>query len=288
MSKNKKIFFYTAYIAAVTCILLYYLFPSDMIKETLAHKVSQANPDFSVITGQASPVLPPGLKLQDVTVKRFDQAIVDISEIRIKPVLLSFFKPETIYTFTGMTGDGVFDGTAVISKKKSGDRLRLNINLSEIQILEIPGLQDFSRYRTAGLLSGRIDFDKSRRPIVNAHADLNLADTVLTFPAPVFGLDNLAFQYVEGEITLKGRRMQIKKCTFNGTQLDGTVTGTIILKNPFEKSTLRLTGSILPHSNFMAGTGQGIAGMLLPKIKSAKKGLAFKIRGTLEDPRFSL
>jgi len=288
MSNTKKIFLYATYIAVITCILLYYLFPADMIKKTLAYKVSRANPDFSIITEQAAPILPPGLKLKDVTIKRFDDAIFDIAEIKIKPALLSFLKPETVYTFTGLTGGGGFDGTAVVSKKKSDSRSRININLSEIQILEIPGLQDFSKYRTAGLLSGQLTFDKSRRPLVNAHANLNLANAMLTFPAPVFGLDSVSFQYVEGEITFNGRRMQIKKCTFNGTQVDGTVAGAILLKNPFEKSTLRLSGSIQPHSNFIAGLGRGIAGMLLPQIKSAKNGIKFKIRGTLEDPRFSL
>lgn len=287
MNKKKKIFLYATYIAVITCILLYYLFPSDMIKNTLAYKISQANPDFSVVIGEATPSLPPGLKLQDVTIKRFDNTIFNINAITIKPALLSFFKPETIYAFAGRTGNGVFDGTAVIPSKISDNRSRINISLNEIQILEIPGLQDFSKYRTAGLLSGQMAFDKGQKPLVNAHANLNLTNTVLTFPDPVFGLDNLSFQYIDGEIMLNGRRMDVKKCTFNGNQVDGMIAGTIILKNPFEKSTLQLNGSIQPHSKFFAGLGGGIAGMLLPQIKSAKNGLKFKIRGTLEDPKLS-
>ncbi len=259
-----------------------------MIKETLAYKISQVNPNFSVMTGQAVPVLPPGIKLQNVTIKRFNDSLFDINEIQIKPALLSFLKPETIYTFTGRTGGGAFDGKAFVSREKSDGHSRININLNEIQILEIPGFQDFSRYQAAGLLSGQVVVNKSRRPLISAHADLNLANAMLTFPSPVFGLNNLSFQYIEGEVTLASRRMQIKKCTFNGNQVDGTISGIIILKNPFEKSTLRLSGSILPHSDFIASLGQGIASMLLPQLKSAKNGLRFKIRGTLEDPRFSL
>jgi type II secretion system protein N len=288
MSKNKKIFFYATYIILITCILLYYLFPSDMIKKTLANRVSRANPDFSIVTGQAAPVLPPGLKLQDVTLKRFHNALFDIQEIKIKPALLSFFKPETSYTFTGRTGGGSFDGNAVHPNKKSTALPRININFNEIQIREIPGLQNFSQYKTTGLLSGKIALDKSRGPLINARANLNLANAVVTFPTPVFDLDGLSFQYVEGKITISGRRMQVKKCTFNGSQIDGTIAGNILLKTPFEKSTLRLTGAIQPHSNFIAGLGQGVANMLLPQLKSSKEGLKFKIRGTLEKPKFSL
>jgi len=288
MSKNKKILSYTTYIAVIACILLYYLFPSDVIKKTLAYRVSRADPNFSIMTGHAAPVLPPGIKLRNVTIKRFNNSLFDIDEVKIKPALLSFLKPETIYTFTGRTGDGTFNGTAAVSNKQSDNRSRLDVNLSEIQIREIPGLQTFSRYPTAGLLSGTIAFNKSRRPLVNARANLNIANALLTFPNPVFGLDNLSFQYIEGEVTFNGRRMQVKKCTFNGSQVDGTIAGIIILKNPFEKSTLRLTGTIQPHSGFIAGLGQGIAGLLVPRIKSTKEGIKFKIRGTLEDPKFSL
>ena len=288
MGKNKKIFFYAIYIVLITCISLYYLFPSDMIKKTLAHSVSRANPDLSIITGKAAPVLPPGLKLQNVTLKRFDNALFDISEIKIKPVLLSFFKPETIYTFTGRTAGGGFDGTAVHSKKKQTALPRININFNEIQIRKIPGLQNFTQYRTTGLLSGDITLDKSRGPIIDARADLNLANAVVSFPAPVFGLDSLTFQYIGGELTISGRRIQVKKCTFNGIQIDGTLAGNILLKTPFKKSALRLTGSIQPHADFIAGLGEGVADMLLPQIKASKEGLKFKIRGTLEEPKFSL
>lgn len=288
MSKNKKIFFYAIYIILITCVLLYYLFPSDMIKKNLAYRVSRANPDFSIVTGQAVPVLPPGLKLQDVTLKRFHNALFDIQEIKIKPELRSFFKSETSYTFTGRTGGGSFDGNAVHPNKKSTGLPRININFNEIQIREIPGLQNFSQYKTTGLLSGKIALDKSRGPLVNAKADLNLANAIVTFPTPVLDLESLSFQYVEGKITISGRRMQVKECTFNGPQLDGTIAGNILLKTPFEKSTLRLTGSIQPHPNFIAGLGQGVANMLLPQLKSSKDGLKFKIRGTLEKPKFSL
>ena len=49
MKPTKKTLLYTAYIISITFFFLYYLFPSEAVKEYVAYKVSRANPGISLL-----------------------------------------------------------------------------------------------------------------------------------------------------------------------------------------------------------------------------------------------
>lgn len=288
MQKKNRLTLYIIYVLAAACIFLYYLFPSHLISAFIADKVSEAHPDYAAVTEQAAPVLPPGIKLHNVTLTHLDDPVLRISEIRVKPALLTLFKPQKTYTFKGRTAGGSFEGTAAIDRETAAGQAQLNLNLAGIQIRNIPFLQKVARYPLSGILSGRVTYEKSRRPQGRASATLNLAEAVVELPIPMLGLDRLSFQYIDSEMTLAGRRVQISKCTFTGNQMDGAISGMIMLRDPVENSQLRLNGTVQPHSDLMAGLGQGLAKMILPGNKIGKNGLKFKIRGTLANPDVSL
>ena len=81
----------------------------------------------------------------------------------------------------------------------------------------------------------------------NLSAELILSDCTIELLASVFNLDNISFKKIEADIALNNNKLQLKQCIFKGKQMDGTMSGTITLKNPFKDSVLNLSGAITPQ-----------------------------------------
>ena len=75
MKPSKTTLLYTLYIIGITLFFLWYLFPSDTLKDYLAYRLGQSNPDVTVTIDRISPVLPPGIKLHEVDFSHQNMAL---------------------------------------------------------------------------------------------------------------------------------------------------------------------------------------------------------------------
>ncbi|MGB5746529.1 MAG: type II secretion system protein GspN, partial [Desulfobacterales bacterium] len=114
MKPTKKTLLYTAYIIGLTVFFLYFLFPSDAVKDYVAYKISQGNPDISVTIDRVNPVLPPGIKLHAVGIAHGNKALIDLDSVKITPGLLSFFSSTKTARFKGRVKAGTVQGRAEI------------------------------------------------------------------------------------------------------------------------------------------------------------------------------
>jgi type II secretion system protein N len=119
---------------------------------------------------------------------------------------------------------------------------------------------------------------------------LALTDLAVRPQSPLFNITEVTFNQVQAEAVLgAGRRLEIRKCNLAGPQLNGAISGAIRLANDPAQSALDLTGSVKPHPGFLAEIGQGFPASLLLKNRSGGASeISFRIRGTIENPAFSL
>ena len=96
------------------------------------------------------------------------------------------------------------------------------------------------------------------------------------------------FKKVDVDMVLNRQQLQVKRCVLAGRKVDGTITGSLSLKSPLEKSALLFSGVIKIHPEFQEHLEKNLAGTLLPKKKAGRKGYPIRIFGTLDNPRFSL
>jgi len=296
----KKIFLYSIYIIGIIIFFLYYLFPSDIIKKYIISKAKEANPNIIIRIDQVKPSFPPGLKFYKVEFLQEENPLADIENLKVMPNLMTLFKSEIRFTFKGESCKGTIKGKGSVVKSDNPDSvqgLMIDTDLSGIQIKDIKGIKT-SDYKVSGILNGNILYN-SKDPAETVVSKLSISDCNLNLAplskkmgllAPLFNVGNFTFKNVDANITLnKSRTLQIKEFTVKGTQINGNLSGSVMLKTPSEKSMLNLTGDIKPHPSFIATLGN--MGALINKANPGRGndgGIPFKITGTIENPGFSL
>lgn len=287
MKPTKKTLQYTAYIIGVTVFFLYWLFPSDAIRDYVVYKMTQVNPGISVTIDRVSPVLPPGIKLHAVGIAHGNRALVDLDSVNITPGLLSFFSNKKTAGFKGRLNDGTVNGWAEIDSRNDQRAEKIEGTLSGIQVQTIPALKHLTAYKISGNLSGEfmIGGTGSNRSMTGK---LTLSDCRIDFDQPLIGQSSLGFKNINADLVLNQSALVIKKFSAQGNQLNADILGTISLNRGGSQNALNLNGSVTPHHGFLAKFKNSIPASLLRQTKAGQPTISFKIGGTVEAPDFKL
>ena len=284
---SKKTLLYTAYIIGITVFFLYYLFPSEAVKEYVAYKVSQANPGISVTIDHVSPVLPPGIKLHDVGIAHGNKALIDLDSVKITPGLLSFFSNTKTARFKGRVNAGTVEGWMEVNSRSDQRSEKIEGTISGVQVQGIPALQRLSAHKISGNLGG--DFMiVGPGPNRSITGKLTLSDGRIDFDQPVIGQASLGFKIIDADLVLNKGSLVIKTCRARGNQLDADISGTIALNRGGQPNALNLNGSITPHHALLAKIETGIPADFLRQKKAGQTAISFMIGGTVEVPNFRL
>ena len=287
MKPSKKTILYSAYIIGITLFFLWYLFPSDAFRDYLAHRLSQGNPDVTVSIDRISPILPPGLKLHAVDIAHRNMLLLELKSLRVRPRLGSLLTGTTRINFKGDLYEGTLSGRAEIGDP-GADGLKIEANISGVQVQEISALQQWSVHDIAGRLGGNFIYSAGKTtPTLTGK--LTMADCRLELASDIFNQDTFAFKQVDADVVLQKPNLIIKDISAAGNQLDFKLAGRIQLnKAAFAKNALNMTGTVTPHHVFWAKIEKDIPVHLFRNQKSGQMAINFKINGTLEDPGFSL
>ncbi|MEW5909858.1 MAG: type II secretion system protein GspN, partial [Thermodesulfobacteriota bacterium] len=119
-------------------------------------------------------------------------------------------------------------------------------------------------------------------------ATLSASDFKTELDPPWMTLGSLQFKSVDTELKYQSQTLMIRQCFFKGPQLDGRISGSILLNQEIGKSVLNLYGKVKPHHLLIAGLGKEAGAILFSMNKSEQNLISFKISGTLNKPNFSL
>ncbi len=288
MNTAKKILLYALYTLGVTGLFLYILFPSDSVRSYVGYQVNQADPTLEMTIDSVAPALPPGLTLRSALLLRNSEPVAGASRMTVTPALTTLFGPEIALTFRGDAYGGGLKGALVLdrSRQRPDPPVRsLEANLAGIQVGQLHALEQVPDYTLSGTLNAAVSY---QRTDTGETGDIRLAVSDLTVRprTPLFNITDVTFNQVQAEAILSpGRRLEIRKCSLAGPQVNGVLSGAIRIADDPAKSRLDLAGSLKPHPGFLADIGKGFPASLLLKNRSE---ISFRIRGTFEDPAFSL
>jgi type II secretion system protein N len=288
MKPSKKTLLYTAYIIGITIFFLWYLFPSDTLKDYLAYRLGQVNSDIAVAVGRISPVLPPGIKLHGVHISQQNTALFEVESLKLMPALKSLFSDTTAIDFKGRLYEGTLSGRAEISAVPEGPGIKIEGNFNGVQVQQISALQHMSDHKISGGLGGNIVYANGKNS-GKLSGNLKMTNCRLELAAAIFNQDMFEFKNVDTNLALQNRTLVIDGFKATGNQLDLNIAGRVKLnQGDPAKNALNLKGTLTPHHVFMAKIEKDIPINLLNKKKSGQKAISFKIDGTLDDPGFSL
>ena len=287
MRLSKKTLTYTAYFIGVTVFFLYYLFPSDAVKNYVAYRISQTIPGINVTIDRVSPALPPGIKLHDIGIAHDGRTLIDIDNVRVIPGLMSVFSSKKTARFKGRLNEGNLNGWAEADNSEARYTEKIEGTLSGVQVQEIPAL----RHATAHKISGSLDGDfkiAGTGPSRSMTGKLNLSNSRIDFDQPLFDQSSLGFKNIDADLVLSKGTLFIKSCRARGNLLDADISGSIALNRGGRGRTLNLKGSVTPHHGLLARLENSIPGALLQQKRAGKTAISFTISGTVESPEFRL
>jgi len=288
MKPSKNTLLYTAYIIGITLFFLWYLFPSDTLKDYLAYRLSQGNPEVTVSIDRISPVLPPGIKLHEVDISHQNMALIEVESLKVMPGLGSLFSDTTIVNFKSRVYEGTLSGRAEISTDSEGSGIKIDGNIAGVQVEQISALQQLSDHEISGRLGGNFVYSagKTNRKL---SGNLTMTNCRLELATAVFNQKSFEFKNIDADLALQNTTLGINGFNATGNQLDLKIAGKIKLnKSDPAKNELNLSGTVTPHHVFLAKIEKDIPVDFLRNKKAGQTAISFKVDGTMDDPGFSL
>jgi len=284
----KKKIAYSAYIIAITLFFLYTLFPGDAVTAYINHQVNKMYPGMTLSIQDLKPGFPADLKLSAVNISHHNQPLVGADRVAVRLALPSMFSVQKTIIIAGDFYGGHLDSTLRIAEIRMSPKFDIEGLLSGVQIGGIPAIQRFENYQISGTLGGNMIFSNTEPAGGKGSATLTVKDSAVGFTPALFGLERLTFETIDADLELINQRLMIKRLEVESRDVSGTATGSVMLQNPVEKSTINIQGGIKPHPSFIKQLGSIFPVEFMAKNKSKTGGIPFRITGSLEQPNFSL
>ena len=190
--------------------------------------------------------------------------------------------------FKGRAYSGGLWGTIDVKKATNADEMTASAELKGIRLEENEHLQTLSGRKIAGRLDSTIVYGSDNGEAKKLTVNLHVEDGEVGLINPVFSINNLAFKTIDAELVVDRRTLKLKRCTVDGDQVKGDVTGVVLFRKPFERSRLEFKGNVAPQHLLMASLKKALPKSMLPSKKAGEKGFPIKLYGTIEKPKFSL
>ena len=288
MNNTQKWLLYSVYVLAAVVFFIYYLFPSDKVKNYITSGFNGLNSNVNISIDHVSPAFPPGLKLYKVNFYHMNNTLFETEQIKVVPNLLSLFRSKIIFFFKGRAYKGILEGKGEFIKNKPDQNVVIEGKFSNININEISPVKQFVGRNLTGVLEGNFTYRDGGKLGGILDARFVVSNGEIELLTPVFKLERIHFSKIEAEMTMENQRLKVKRCIITASPADGNVSGLINLREPLGQSYLRLLGVIKPNQEFLAELGKDFPTNLLPEEIFSKRVVRIRIYGTLDEPRFFL
>ncbi len=284
----KKKIVYTGYIIIVTVFFLYYLFPGDAVTSYINYQINSKSPGVQLSIKELKPSFPPGMKLFSPDLLHQNQTIINADFLEIKPSYVSLFSNDKTFFIKGDIYDGRLNSTVRIANISASPEFDLDAKFVGVQISRIPAIKEFEAYQISGIADANLVYSNKKVKAGKGNVSIIVRDSSVRFTPALFGVDQLAFKTINADFEIINQRVTLKKLNIDSREVSGSATGSIILRNPINQSTINLRGEINPHPSLMKQLGKIFPLEMISKKKSKTGGIPFRLTGSLERPNFSL
>jgi type II secretion system protein N len=281
-----KIFLYAAFFILMGIMFLFFRFPSNLAKQMIEQQLADMQSDIHLDTQSISPTFPPGIRLAPVTLSYAGLPLFNADQLSIKPRLLTMFGSEKTIVFRGAIDSGDIHGNVELAQKSNRPHTKVVFNLASVPIDALEISHQWPSYKVAGDINAYLDYDSQKGPGGTAKINLDVVPVKVIIDPPIMGLDQLEFNQLKAEITVTRRVLQIRRCEAEGPHFEGKLSGSINFRNPMADSRLTLSCTLRPQPAFIAEHKNDVLGGLLSSGNTAKRGLVFRISGTLAKPQY--
>ncbi len=284
ITKTKKFVLYSLYVIFAMSFFMYYLFPSDTVREYMVSKLNIPGSEFNISIAQVKPHFPPSLNLKTVGVFHKNNLLFNTETLRLTPHLWTLLSSRATLSVEGKVNGGLIDGRIHMSRGDLDQRIKFDLNLTGIQIKRNAVLRNQLNRNVSGIIDGNITLVSNQSLSGILTAKLVIKDCKVEMLSGILNTKLLEFDNIKIDLSVDEKKIKIKNFTFQGDQIDGWVTGTITLMNPWSKSLLNLKGSIQPQHQFLKDLMGSFFGNVFSKKRQENNRLSIRLGGTIDKP----
>jgi type II secretion system protein N len=288
MKKFRTWIAYGIYVLLVATLFIYFLFPADKVKAHIAAQVGHMYPNLRMSIGDASPIFPPGIRLYKVKLDHVADLMLEAEIITIFPDLRSLFGSSTAIKFTVITQEGIIDGRAEFTGDMPDRRLKMDADITGVQLGEFPFLKSLADYRLKGVISGQVSYNDRQDNGQSAKVQIVITDMQLSLEKSLLGFEDMKFDRVDAEALLNNQQLTISRLKLTGDLLDGDLSGTGIIAGRLKESSISLKGEIKPHQQIQPGLDGEISGKSILGFVSGKGRFPVTVSGPLDNLQLGL
>lgn len=288
MKKFRTWIAYGIYVLLVATLFIYLLFPADKVKAHIAARVRHMYPNIRMSIGDASPIFPPGIRLYKVQLDHLTEPLLEADVINIFPDLLSLFGASTAMKFTANTQEGIIDGRAEFTGEMPDQVVKLDADVTGVQLGEFPFSKKLANYRLAGSITGKISYSGRRDNGQSAKVQIVIADMQLTLAKSILGFKDMKFNRVDADASLKNQQLTVSRLRFTGDLLDGELSGSGFIAGRLNESTISLKGEIKPHQQIRPELEGEISDKSILGFISGKNSFPITVSGPLDELQLAL
>ena len=286
MKNFKKWLLYIAYTLIAMGFFFYILFPSETIKGAVSTYLLKTIPGYQIQIRGLQPVLPLGLGFESVKVLKSDSLWAQIDRLNVNPRMSTLLSSQKTINFRGKAYQGTLRGHIDVNETDKSTQTDIFLKLAEIQLADITQLQERLGRKLSGFLNGDLDLTDTNGPSRSIKGKLDFTDVRLELSNPIINLQEVALNIVEAEFTVNKQVFSLKRLEAKGGQVEGRLTGTVMIRKPMGKSRINLRGSFFPQEVLLASFQDILPGNFF-KQQMGDKGMPIRIYGTIEKPKFS-
>jgi type II secretion system protein N len=263
---KSKILWFTVYAVFITCVFLYLLFPSELVRPKLEAAVSSR--EFALKTMGLQPSLPFGVKLERPSVyvpPSSPEAVFQGNWFDAQFLPWSIFQKSRQILFKGEAYTGRFSGRAGLLARGGAYSLAegriafQGIDLASYGEAALPVLRGVS-----GSLKGNLSYDSGRIKGSRSSGKIYVYLTrgAYLLPEPFLGMTQLEFDRGEIRAEMQNGSVMVDKLEAYGQQMNCFLSGDIQLAEPVQMSRLNLKGILEIAGNSKVKTNITIGGTL--------------------------
>jgi type II secretion system protein N len=261
----KKWISYILYGILITIVFLYYLFPSEIVRNYIVSTLTNNNPGIHLSIGAVNIGFPLAIRCENLVVSFKDKrgSALKANIVKVRPAFMDLLASRfSLLVNADVYGGNVDANISFKNRMSTEGPMEVIIGLDNINVGECSYLRNVSNRQIDGRLRGFLKFNGEYEKIINStgNAEFILVDSSIKLLKNMFGLDILNFDRIEISMRLKNRILKMNEINFAGEQVNGTLKGNIFLQRNVTQSRLALKGNIeIPalnrqFSTFLTGT----------------------------------
>ncbi|MCZ6876328.1 MAG: type II secretion system protein GspN [bacterium] len=280
---------YALYGLVICLVVVYLTFPYDLLKQRLAERFS--HPGMHLTVDHIGPAFPPGLALDGIRLTTdhptFDGPVMQAETLDVRPVWRSLWSGAIQAKLEADLYRGRFQGRVLSAGAAEDAGWQIRGDFADIQLAHHPIVQKEKGAFLRGQLDGEVDLTlgtdgKLSQGVLN----LRLQSVILVAGQhPGLPLQrDISCNTLQSQIKLTATQMQIVSFTCKGDDLTIQARGTVNLRQPWQNSSLNVHLQIQSESAYKQELG--LIATLVRRRLDRRGMLSFRIRGTMQQPRF--